>query len=415
MVESPFDSHTHLFFASQTPTLMPPDILSLLNCVVCHRFGSAAWAAHLHSHFAHSAVPLEDYASQLGPCEALLFAPEGASLGASDDGALRRWKGGCIRLKVAAVTARESETLQEAENAFGVLSRPSVTVPLDVWVAANGTPVLQPNLIAQPPSAPLHRAVTPQSSLPFKGPPLSFRHLDDDLNGLPAQRTAGRGSSLLQTTPATVYQHPPSSSDLIGQMARTLEFPVPLPGAPPFVHSTVPPIIDGSNENTSSMSRGTYSTQAVSFQPNATPATAKTLNFEPFIAAIKRARRSDEKQISTYDIGPHLSRADYEAIGLTGLKRVVQAAVTAGVIVTGGSEYSAWIGLPEWFSPRLDDDLPMRSLTMPTPPNRPPVCTLGLAILSPFLTRSLIGGYIRAFDIRTQLYPRPPQVRTSAD
>jgi hypothetical protein len=380
MIESPFDSHTHLFFASQTPTLIPPDILSLLNCVVCHRFGSAAWAAHLHSHFAHSAVPLEDYVPKLGSGEALLFAPEGAS---SEDGTLRNWNGGCIRLKVAAVKTRESDTLQEAENTTSVLSRSGITAPLDAWVATNGTPVLQPNLVPQPQSAPLRCASTPQRNLSFKSPPLTFRHLDDDLNNLPAQGIASRGSSLLQTAPAMIYQHPSPSSNLIEQLPRIQEFPVSLPSAPPFVRDTVPFIIDDRNETTAPTSLATVPIPAVSSQPSATPSTAKTPNFEPFIAAIRRARHSDEKYISRTDVGAHLSKADYEAIGLLALKQVVQAAVTAGIIVTGGGEYNAWIGLTEWFSPRIDGDLGTIKSIEPVACNRPPVCTLRSGLSCP--------------------------------
>jgi hypothetical protein len=386
MIESPFDSHTHLFFASQTPTQIPHDILSLLNCVVCHRFGSTAWATHLQSHFAHSAVPLEDYAPKLGSSEVLLFAPEGAS---SDDGTLRRWNGGCIRLHVAAVKTRDSDTTpQEAESAASVLSRPSITALSDAWVATNGIPVVQPNLFPQPQPAPLRRAITPQRSLPFKSPPFSFRHLDDDLSDWPAQVTAGRSSSLHQTTPAMAYQHPSPLSNLFEQLPRIPEIPVPLPVPlppflPPFVHDTVPNIIGNQNETTASTSLATLSIPPVSSQPNTTPSTAKTPNFEPLIAAIKRARRGDEKQISRTDVGAHLSKADYDAIGLIGLKQVVQAAVTAGVIVTGGGEYNAWIGLPEWFSPRLDGALATTKSTVPAVLNRPPVCILRPAISFP--------------------------------
>jgi len=373
MIESPFDSRTHLFFASQNPALIPPDILSLLNCVVCHRFGSAAWAVHLHSHFAHSAVPLEDYAPKLGSGEVLLFAPDGAS---SDDGTLRRWNGGCIRLKVAAVETREPDTPQEAENTASLMSRPSITAPLDAWVAANGTPVLQLNLIPQSQPAPLRRTVTPQRSLSFKSPPLTFRHFADDLKDTPAKVTASRGSSLHQTTPAMAYQHPVSSSNLVEQLPRMLEFPGPHPSAPPFPHDTVPFIMGGQNGTAAPASLATVSIPAVSSQPNATPSAAKTLNFEPFIAAIKRARRSDEKHISRTEIGAHLSKADYEAFGLIGLKQLVQAAVIAGVIVTGGSEHNPWIGLPEWFSPRFDGGPATLKPTEPAAFNRPPVCIL---------------------------------------
>jgi len=400
MIESPFDSHTHLFFTSQTPTLIPPDILPLLNCVVCHRFGSAAWAAHLHLHFVHSAVPLEDYAPKLGSGEALLFAPEGASLGASDDGSLRRWNGGCIRLKVAAVETHESETPQEVENTAEILSRPNITASLDAWVAANGTPVLQPNLVPQPQPAPLRHTTTPQHNFTFRGPPVLFGHLDDDLNDLPVQGTTNRSSSLHQSTPATLYQNPSPSLNLVEQMPRILEFPALRPTAPSFAHGAVPFIPDDQN-NTASTSLATDSTLAVSSQSNPTPATAKTPNFEPFIAAIKRARRSDERHIPLGDVSAHLSKADYEAIGLIELKRVVQAAVTAGVVVTAGSD--AWIGLPEWVSPRLAANLATTQLTEPIGSNRPPVRILGPGISS-ILTHSLIGGYLRAFDIRTQLY-----------
>ena len=372
MIESPFDAHTHLFFTSQTPTLIPPDILSLLNCVICHRFGSAAWAAHLQSHFAHSAVRLEDYAPKLGSSEVLLIAPEGVS---SDDGTPRRWNGGCIRLKVAALKTRGSDTPQEAENTASVLTRPSITAP-DTWVAANGTPVLQPNLIPPPQPVPLRRAATPQRSSSFKTPPFSFRHLDDDLSDLPAQGTAGRSSLLHQTTPAMVYQHSSPSSNLIDQLPRIPEIPVPLP---PFAHDMAPFIIGDQNGTTASTSLATVSMPLVSSQPNLTPSTAKTPNFEPFIAAIRRARRSGEKHISRTDIGAHLSKADYEAIGLIGLKQVVQAAVTAGVIVAGGGEYNAWVGIPEWFNP-LDGDLATTKPTGPTTFNRPPVCISRLAI-----------------------------------
>jgi len=377
MIESPFDSHTHLFFASQIPTQIPPDILSLLNCVVCHRFGSAAWADHLQSHFAHSAVPLEDYAPKLGSSEALLFAPEGAS---SDDGTLRRWNGGCIRLNVAVVKTRDSNTPQEAENAAGVLSRSSITALSDAWVATNGTPALQPNHIPQPPPVPLRRAITPQRILSFKTPPFSFRHLDDDPSDLPAQGPASRGSSLHQTIPTMGYQHPSPSLNLVEQLPRIPEIPVPLP---PFVDDTIPLFKGNQNETTASTSQATVPMPPVSHYQNTTPTSAKTPNFEPFIAAIKRARRSDEKQISRTDVGAHLSKADYEAIGLIGLKQVVQAAVTAGVIVTGGGEYNAWIGLPEWFSPHLDGDLPTTKSTEPATFNRPPVCILRPAISFP--------------------------------
>ena len=373
MIESPFDSHTHLFFASQTPTLIPPDILPLLNCVVCHRFGSSAWAAHLHAHFAHSAVPLEDYAPKLDSDEVLLFAPEGASLGASDDGDLRRWNGGCIRLKVAAVKTRESERLQEVENTVGILSRPNIAVASDAWVAANGTPVHQPNFIPQPQLAPLRHTITPQSSFPFKSPPVSFRHLDDDLNDLPVQGTSSQGSSLHRPTLATAYKNPAPSSNLVEQMPRILGFPMSHPTAPRlFSHDAAPVIVDDQN-TTPSPSLATDSAPGVSSQPNATLATAKIPNFEPLIAAIKRARRSDERHIPLTDVGAHLSKADYEAIGFIGLKRVVQAAVTAGVIITGGSDYNAWIGLPEWVHPRFDGNPATTKLTEPTTSNRPPV------------------------------------------
>lgn len=389
MIEFPFDSHTHLFFASQTPTLIPPDILSLLNCVVCHRFGSAAWAAHLHAHFVHSAIPLEDYAPKLGSGEALLFAPEGAS---NDDGTLRRWNGGCVRLKVTPVKTREAE---ETENTAGVSTRPSITAPLDAWMAANGTPVLQQNLIPHSQPVPLRRAVTPPRGLPFRSPPFSFRHLDDDLNNSPPQETASRSLSHHQITFGTVYPHPSPLSNLIEQPPRISAIPAPLP---PFVHDTVPFI---KNESTASTSLATVSMPPVFSQSNGTMSNAKAPNFEPFIAAIKRARRSNEKQVLRTDIGAHLSKADYEAIGLAGLKQVVQAAVTAGVIVTGGGEYNAWIGLPEWFSPRLDGVLATTRSTEPTAFNRPPVCILRPAISFPILTPSLIGGHICAFDIRT--------------
>ncbi len=373
LIESPFDSHTHLFFATQTPTQIPPDILSLLNCVVCHRFGSAAWAAHLHTHFVHSAVPLEDYAPKLGSGEALLFAPEGAS---NDDGTLRRWNGGCVRLKVAAVEPRESE---EAENTAGVSTRPSITAPLDAWMATNGTSVLPQNVVPPPQPVPLRRAVTPQRGLSFKSPHFSFRHLDDDLNDLPAQGVASRSSSLHQTTPATVYRHPSSSPNHIEQLPRIPEIPMPLP---PFARDTMPFIKGYQNETTASTSLSTVSIPPVSSQPNFTLSTTKTPNFEPLIAAIKRARRSNERQISRADVDAHLSKADYEAIGLIGLKQVVQAAVNANVIVTEG-EYNAWVGLPEWFSPRFGGDLATTKSTEPTPFNRPPVCILKPAISFP--------------------------------
>ena len=320
----------------------------------------------------HSAVPLEDYAPKLGGGEALLFAPEGTS---NDDGTLRRWSGGCVRLKVTAVKTREAE---EAENTAGISTRPSITAPLDAWMAANGTPVLQPNLVPHPQPVPLHRAVTPQRGLSFKTPPFSFRHLDDDLNDLPPQGTASRSSSLHQISFGTVYQHLPPSSNLLEQLPRTSAVPVPLP---PFVHDTAPFINHGT---TASTSLATVSMPPVSYQANATMSTARTPNFEPFIAAIKRARRSDEKQVLRTDIGAHLSKADYEAIGLIGLKQVAQAAVTAGVIVTGGAEYTAWIGLPEWFSPRLDGGMVTTKSTEPTAHNRPPVCILRPAISFPF-------------------------------
>ena len=374
MIETPFDSHTHLFFASQTPTLIPPDILSLLNCVVCHRFGSATWAAHLHAHFVHSAVPMEDYAPKLGSGEVLLFAPEGTS---NDDGTLRRWNGGCIRLKVAAVKSRESE---EAENTAGISTRPSITAPLDAWIATNGTSVLPQNLVPQPQPVPLRRAVTPQRGVSFRSPPFSFHHLDDDLNDLPAQGVASRSSSLHQTTSATLYQHPSPSPKLIEQLPRIPEIPVPLP---PFMRDKPPFIKGDQNETTASTSLATVSMPPASFQPNFALSTTKTPNFEPFIAAIRRARRSNEKQIPRVEVGAHLSKADYDAIGLIGLKQVVQAAVTAGVIVTGGGEYNAWVGLPEWFSPRFDGDLASTKSTEPTPCNRPPVCILKPVISLP--------------------------------
>jgi len=221
--------------------------------------------------------------------------------------------------------------------------------------------------VPQPQPAPLRRAITPQPGIPFKSPPLSFRHLDDDLKYLPAQRTASRGSSLHQTIPTMVYQHPPPPPHLAEQIHPTLEYPV----RPSFVYGGSL-IVDDQNDTASSTVPAADSIPIVSSQQNATLSTAKTLNFEPFIAAIKRARRSDEKQILRTDVGAHLSKADYEAIGLMGLKQTAQAAVTAGVIVTGGSENSAWIGLPEWFNPRLDDDLATARLTEPVASNRPP-------------------------------------------
>ena len=372
MIQSPFDSHTHLFFASQNPTLIPPDILPLLNCVVCHRFGSAAWAAHLHSHFVHSAVPLEDYAPKLGLGEALLFAPEGTSLVASDEGP-RCWNGGCIRLKVAAVKTREPDAPQEVENPTAISSRSNILASLDAWVAANGTPVLQPNPIPQPQPAPLRHTITPQSNFPSKTPPVFFRPLDNDLNDLHAQGTNSRGSSLPRTTIATAYQNPSPSSNLVEQMPRILEFPVPHPAAPSFAQGAMPLIIDNIAASTSS---AINSAPAVSSHLNSTHATARTPNFEPFIAAIKRARRSNERHVPLADVGAHLSKADYEAIGFIGLKRVVEAAVTAGAVVTGGSDYT-WIGLPEWFSPSLDGYLATTELPEPTAYNRPPVRILG--------------------------------------
>ena len=374
LIESPFDPHTHLFFASQTPTRIPPDMLSLLNCVVCHRFGSAAWAAHLTAHFTHSAVPLEDYAPKLGSGEALLFAPEGASLGGSDDGALRRWNGGCIRLKVAGVKSRESETPQEVESTSGVLSRSGITVPMDTWAATNGTAVPQPHLSPPPQPAPLRRAVTPQPSFPFRSPPLSFRHLDNDLTTLYAQEPASRGSSHHHATSAIAFQHPSPSSKPAEQMPHNPEFPVPFPAASSsLMHGTVPLIIDDQDEPTAPMGLVADPAPAISHQANVIPSPAKAPNFEPFVAAIKRARRTDETRILRTDVGAHLSKADYEAIGLIGLKQVVQAAVAAGVIVTGGSEYNGWIGLTEWFSPRLDGDLVTIKSTEPAASNRPPV------------------------------------------
>ena len=314
---------------------------------------------------------MEDYAPKLGPGEALLFAPEGTS---NDDGTLRRWNGGCVRLKVAAVKTREAE---ETENTAGVSTRASITAPLDAWMAANGAPALQPNLVPQPQPVPFRHAVSPQRGLSFRTPPFSSRHLDDDLNDLPAQGTASRNSSLHQLTFGTAYQHPSPSSHLIEQ-PRISAIPVPLQ---PFAHDTAPFI---KHEATASTSLATASMTPVSSQPNANMSTVKTPNFEPFIAAIKRARRSDEKQVPRADIAAHLSKADYEAIGLIGLKQVVQEAATAGVIVTGGGEYNAWIGLPAWFGLRLGGVLATTKSTEPTTFNRPPVRILRPTISFPF-------------------------------
>ena len=384
MIESPIDQHTHLFLASQTPTLVPPDILSLLNCVVCHRFGSAAWATHFQLHFAHSTVPLEDYAPKLGSGEALLFAPEGASPAVSDGGVLRRWNGGCIRFKVVSVKTCKPENTQIFENASHVLSRPSITTPLDGQVAAIGTPIQQPDAIPQLRPAAFRHAITPQPSLPFKSSHRSFPPLDDDQNDLPAR---GRGVSLRSTTSATAYQHlflSPNHTNAVEQIPRIPSYAAPLPAAPSFAHGSVPFIIDDQNENMASTSLATDSTPAVFSQSNPMPPaqfTSKTHDFDPLIAAIRRARRNDEKLISRTDVGAHLSKADYEAIGLMGLQQVVQAAVTAGVIVTEGGEGSAWIGLPEWFDLCLDDNLATTNLTGPaaSASNRSPVRILGLA------------------------------------
>jgi hypothetical protein len=284
-------------------------------------------------------------------------------------------------LKVASVKPREPENPQEVEPASRTLSRPTTTALLDIWVAANGT---SPTLLPQPPPpAPLRRAVTPQPSLPFKSPPISFRHLEDGLNDASTQGTANRGLSLYSITPAKVYQHPSPSSNyisLVEQMPRIQAFPASHPAAPSFAHAPVPLIIEDQYETTVPTSIATDAAPAVSSQPNTIPgaqSSAKPPNFEPFIAAIKRARCNDDKQVPRTEIGARLSKLDYEMIGLSGLKHVAKAALAAGVIVTGGSENDAWIGLPEWFN--LRDPTPSQP-TGPAAPNRPPVRTLELAI-----------------------------------
>ncbi|KAJ6457687.1 hypothetical protein C8R45DRAFT_1184394 [Mycena sanguinolenta] len=93
---------TRVIIATQEPTVVPPTILDLASTIICHRFSSPAWCAHLARHVsagnASESAGWFDQVMTLPTGHALVFSP--AALISSDengDGVLGR---GCLKMKV---------------------------------------------------------------------------------------------------------------------------------------------------------------------------------------------------------------------------------------------------------------------------------------------------------------------------
>ncbi|KAF8144663.1 hypothetical protein K438DRAFT_1500501, partial [Mycena galopus ATCC 62051] len=78
---------TRVIIATQEPTIIPPTILDLASIIICHRFSSPAWCAHLARHVSAGSESASWYQEVmlLATGDALVFSPAALITADSDD------------------------------------------------------------------------------------------------------------------------------------------------------------------------------------------------------------------------------------------------------------------------------------------------------------------------------------------
>jgi hypothetical protein len=96
---------TRVIIATQEPTVIPPTILDLASVIICHRFSSPAWCAHLAHHVSAGSsefAAVESWFKQvmlLPTGDALVFSPA-ALIGADERGGVSLLGREHLRLRV---------------------------------------------------------------------------------------------------------------------------------------------------------------------------------------------------------------------------------------------------------------------------------------------------------------------------
>ncbi|KAJ7444978.1 hypothetical protein B0H11DRAFT_2291039 [Mycena galericulata] len=218
---------TRVIIATQEPTVIPPTILALASIIICHRFSSPAWCAHLARHVSAGSSLSESAAAEnswfqqvmlLPTGDALVFSPA-ALIGADEGGGVRLLGREHLRLRV-----RPRLTMDGGASRLAVgrtlplpASPPTPTPPASVSPLSLPTPPASASPFSLPmftfavqplqgtSTAPPVFTVKPTASAP-RAVPSRLKHLVSHLS-----RGGAAHTSLLLSEVATALNHLPNS------------------------------------------------------------------------------------------------------------------------------------------------------------------------------------------------------------
>jgi len=124
---------TRVIIATQEPTVIPPTILDLSSFIICHRFSSPSWCAHLAKHVNDSqSQDAESWFQQvmlLATGEGIVFSPT-ALVSVDDEGEVELLGGQFLKVKVRPRITRDGgQSLLAVGRTIEVLSLPDLAVP----------------------------------------------------------------------------------------------------------------------------------------------------------------------------------------------------------------------------------------------------------------------------------------------
>ncbi|KAJ7679430.1 hypothetical protein DFH06DRAFT_511250 [Mycena polygramma] len=239
---------TRVIIATQEPTVIPPAMLDLASIIICHRFSSPAWCAHLARHVSagsDSAAASASWYQQvmlLSTGDALVFSPA-ALMTADEQGGVGLLGSEHFKLRVRPRLTRDGgasllavgRSLPATSSASP--SPPQTLPPLTPATSGLGLHV-QPESRADIMAAPSRTASTPTAShaMPLAAAASnSMTHSPAAIPG-PSNPAARAASSGAFPTPTLATVIPPTAST-----SAAAAFPAPsFPVAGPFVSGSGP-------------------------------------------------------------------------------------------------------------------------------------------------------------------------------
>jgi len=198
---------TRVIIATQEPTVIPPTILDLSSFIICHRFSSPSWCAHLAKHVNDSqSQDTESWFQQvmlLGTGEGIVFSPT-ALVSVKDEGEVELLGGQFLKVKVRPrITQDGGQSLLAVGRTLAALDLSSIVEPVTDLAQATAPVAATQSSLADwtsgPPSAASFAAWQPPAAIQLSHLPTPRQlpaHLRPFIDGLIINRAAAGPISL---------------------------------------------------------------------------------------------------------------------------------------------------------------------------------------------------------------------------